>query len=227
MSTRRTSISAFLDTSAFIPLLDEANVLHAKLVQHLSAAKAFVGIDTVVLSEFLVGMADAFEREAIAEKCTRQFRVYSFDTQTAVVCAELFKILKGKGQIPKTPTKRQLTKVDVMIMHPRLYLGPASLFLRTDTLPTILHYFRSLFVGVHFRHSFAPATFHPWLFKRICQILMVLTNRFLESKSRLSTGTGTRRRWTCRRLRDGSSRRSTNLQDIILPIGMGIEITVG
>lgn len=131
MSTRRTSISAFLDTSAFIPLLDEANVLHAKLVQHLSAAKAFVGIDTVVLSEFLVGMADAFEREAVAEKCTRQFRVYSFDTQTAVVCAELFKILKGKGQIPKTPTKRQLTKVDVMIMASAIVSG-ASEFIFED-----------------------------------------------------------------------------------------------
>ena len=111
MPTRRTTISVFLDTSAFIPLLDENNLLHTKLVQHLSTAKAFVGIDTIVLSEFLVGMADVSEREAVAEKCTKQFRVCSFDTQTAVVCAELFKILKGKGQISKTPTKRQLTRL--------------------------------------------------------------------------------------------------------------------
>lgn len=116
MSVRRTSASVFLDTSAFIPLLDEDNALHAKLVQHLYALKAFIDIDTVVLSEFLVGLADVSERKAVAEKCSKQFRVYSFDTRTAVVCAELFKILKAKGQIPKTPTRRQLTKVDVMIM---------------------------------------------------------------------------------------------------------------
>ena len=67
MPTRRTTISVFLDTSAFIPLLDENNLLHTKLVQHLSTAKAFVGIDTIVLSEFLVGMADVSEREAVAD----------------------------------------------------------------------------------------------------------------------------------------------------------------
>lgn len=131
MSTRRTLISAFLDTSAFIPLLDEDNGLHARLVQHLSVPGAFVGIDTVVLSEFLVGMANAAEREAVAEKCARQFRVYSFDAQTAVVCAELFRILKGKGQVPKTPTRRQLTKVDVMIMASAIVSG-ASEFVFED-----------------------------------------------------------------------------------------------
>lgn len=131
MSTRRTLISAFLDTSAFIPLLDEDNGLHARLVQHLSASGAFVGIDTVVLSEFLVGMANAAERAPVAEKCARQFRVYSFDAQTAVVCAELFRILKGKGQVPKTPTRRQLTKVDVMIMASAIVSG-ASEFVFED-----------------------------------------------------------------------------------------------
>lgn len=141
MPTRRTTISVFLDTSAFIPLLDENNLLHTKLVQHLSMAKAFVGIDTIVLSEFLVGMADVSEREAVAEKCTKQFRVCSFDTQTAVVCAELFKILKGKGQISKTPTKRQLTKVDIMIMASAIVSG-ASEFIFEDghfaNYPTLL-----------------------------------------------------------------------------------------
>ncbi len=131
MSVRRTAVSVFLDASAFIPLLDEDNVLHAKLMQHLSSAKAFVGIDTVVLSEFLAGLADASARESVAEKCTKQFRVYSFDTQTAVVCAELFRILKAKGQIPKTPTKRQLTKVDVMIMASAIVSG-ASEFIFED-----------------------------------------------------------------------------------------------
>lgn len=33
----------------------------------VSTAKAFVGIDTIVLSEFLVGMADVSEREAVAD----------------------------------------------------------------------------------------------------------------------------------------------------------------
>ena len=141
MPTRRTTISVFLDTSAFIPLLDENNLLHTKQVQHLSTAKAFVGIDTIVLSEFLVGMADVSEREAVAEKCTKQFRVCSFDTQTAVVCAELFKILKGKGQISKTPTKRQLTKVDIMIMASAIVSG-ANEFIFEDghfaNYPTLL-----------------------------------------------------------------------------------------
>ncbi len=141
MPTRRTTISVFLDTSAFIPLLDENNLLHTKLVQHLSTAKAFVGIDTIVLSEFLAGMADVSEREAVAEKCTKQFRVCSFDTQTAVVCAELFKILKGKGQISKTPTKRQLTKVDIMIMASAIVSG-ANEFIFEDghfaNYPTLL-----------------------------------------------------------------------------------------
>jgi len=126
MSVRRTSVSVFLDTSAFIPLLDEGNVLHSKLMQHLSSTKAFVGIDTVVLSEFLAGLADAADRESAVEQCTKQFRVYSFDTQTAVVCAELFNILKAKGQIPKTPTKRQLTKVDVMIMASAIVSGTSE-----------------------------------------------------------------------------------------------------
>ena len=141
MSTRRNSTSVFLDTSAFIPLLDEDNVLHAKLVQHLSVKKAFVGIDTVVLSEFLVGLVDASERETVAEKCAKQFRVYSFDMQTAVVCAELFRILKAKGQIPKTPSKRQVTKVDVMIMASAIVSG-ASEFVFEDghfaNYPTLL-----------------------------------------------------------------------------------------
>ena len=39
--------------------------------------------------------------------------------------------LKGKGQIPKTPTKRQLTKVDVMIMASAIVSG-ASEFIFED-----------------------------------------------------------------------------------------------
>ncbi len=131
MSTRKTSTSVFFDTSAFIPLLDEDNVLHAKILQHLSEGKAFISIDTVVLSEFLAGLADASERETVAEKCSKQFRVHSFDMQTALVCAELFRILKAKGQIPKTPTKRQLTKIDVMIMASAIVSG-ASEFVFED-----------------------------------------------------------------------------------------------
>lgn len=131
MPVHRTSISVFLDTSAFIPLLDEANVLHAKLVQHMSSMKAFVGIDTIVLSEFLTGLADESGREVVAEKCAKQFRVYAFDAQTSIVCAELFRILKAKGQIPKASTKRQLTKVDVMIMASAIVSG-ASEFIFED-----------------------------------------------------------------------------------------------
>lgn len=131
MSMRKTSISVFLDTSAFIPLLDKTNMFHAKLMQHMSAVKALVGIDTIVLSEFLAGLADVSKREVVAEKCAKQFRIYSFDTQAAVVCAELFEILKAKGQIPKTPTKRQLTKVDVMIMASAIVSG-ASEFIFED-----------------------------------------------------------------------------------------------
>ena len=123
MSMRRNSASAFLDTSAFIPLLDEHNALHAKLHQHLSAANALVGIDTIVLSEFLAGLDDATSLEAVAEKCAKQFRVHSFDMQSAIVCAKLFRILKANGQIPKTPTRRQLTKVDIMVMASAIVSG--------------------------------------------------------------------------------------------------------
>lgn len=127
MATRRTSTLAFLDTSAFIPLLDSDNALHAKLVQHLSAEKAFVGIDTIVLSEYLAGIAEESERVVVAEQCAKQFRVHPFNTQTAIVCAELFRMLKAKGQIPKTQSKRQLTKVDVMIMASVIVSGAKEL----------------------------------------------------------------------------------------------------
>ena len=122
-SVRKTNVSAFLDTSAFIPLLDKTNALHVRLVRHVSATRILVGIDTVVLSEFLAGLADTTVRETAAETCAKQFRVHSFNAQTAIVCAELFGILKAKGQIPKTPTKRQLTKVDVMVMASAIVSG--------------------------------------------------------------------------------------------------------
>lgn len=113
----------FLDSSAFFPLLERDNPLHARLMQHILGKKAVVCIDTIVLSEYLVGIADSSRAEEIAENFAKQFRIHSFDARTAVVCAELFKILKAKGQIPKKPTDRQLKKVDVMIMASAIVSG--------------------------------------------------------------------------------------------------------
>lgn len=123
MASRKFSSLSFLDTSSLIPLLDTNRQYHDRLVQHLTHEKSFVCIDTVVLSEFLVGLGDNPDRENIVEKCTKQFRVHSFDARTAVVCAEIFKVLKSKGQIPRSSTDRQITKVDIMIMASSIVCG--------------------------------------------------------------------------------------------------------
>lgn len=123
MTGRKAVTSVFLDSSAFIPLIDCDNVWHARLLQHIKDRDAFVSIDTVVLSEYLVGVADSLLAEETALKFARQFRIHSFDARTALVCAELFKVLKAKGQIPKKPTDRQLKKVDVMILASAIVAG--------------------------------------------------------------------------------------------------------
>lgn len=116
MSNRKATCLVFLDTSAFVPLLDSQNDLNARLVQHLKSLNASVEIDAIVLSEYLVGVTDGVDKDALIDTCTRQFRVPSFDAVAAKLCAELFKILKSKGQIPKASSERQITKVDIMIM---------------------------------------------------------------------------------------------------------------
>lgn len=116
MSTRKPSTSVFLDTSAFIPMLLGSHKLHRKLHQHLKSINASIGIDAVVLSEYLVGLNDSVDKDKLIETLTKEFKVSSFDPRVAKVCAELFRILKAKGLIPSTPTERQITKVDIMIM---------------------------------------------------------------------------------------------------------------
>lgn len=123
MTGRKTSTSVFLDSSAFIPMLNRGTPLSDRLVQHLEDINASVCIDTVVLSEYLVVFADSSLAEETTQKLTRQFRIHSFDARSALVCAELFKLLKAKGQIPKTPTDKQLTKVDVMILASAIVAG--------------------------------------------------------------------------------------------------------
>ena len=116
MSNRKASSLIFLDTSAFVPLLDCQHPLNSRLIQHLKSRNASVEIDAIVLSEFLVGVGSDVDKDVLIDKYTRQFRVPSFDAAAAKVCAELFKLLKSKGQIPKSATDRQITKVDIMIM---------------------------------------------------------------------------------------------------------------
>lgn len=116
MSNHKVKCLIFLDTSAFVPLLDSQNSLNARIVQHLKSQNACIAIDSIVLSEYLAGVADNIDKDALVDKCSRQFQITSFDTVAAKVCAELFKILKSKGQIPRASTERQITKVDIMIM---------------------------------------------------------------------------------------------------------------
>jgi predicted nucleic acid-binding protein len=131
MTARKTSSTAFFDTSAFIPLLDPEKSLHARILQHVNERDAFVSIDTVVLSEFLVGIPDASAADAFVKSCTKQFRIHTFDIQTASVCAALFQVLKAKGQVPRTQADRQLTKVDAMVLASAIVSG-ADEFLFED-----------------------------------------------------------------------------------------------
>lgn len=117
MSARKFVQSAYLDSSAFIPLIDASNSLHNKIVNHLKETQLFPGIDTVVLSEVLAGVDGSVDRDELVEIYTRQFRVPSFDAQAAKVSAEIFRLLKSAGQIPRGKgMERQVTKADIMIV---------------------------------------------------------------------------------------------------------------
>lgn len=116
MSSRKISNTALLDTSAFIPLLDPDNPFNERLANHLKQTNALLCIDTIVLSEFLVKDDNGSDLDALADKFTKQFRVFSFDARTAVVCSRIFSILKSRGQVPRAGTARQITKVDIMVV---------------------------------------------------------------------------------------------------------------
>lgn len=116
MSSRKPIGSIYLDSSAFIPLLEASHALHNKAVAYVKATGALLGIDAVVLSEVLAGCDPGIDRDALAERYTRQFRVPSFDARAARVCSELFRILKAAGQIPPKGQERQITKADLMIL---------------------------------------------------------------------------------------------------------------
>lgn len=116
MSARKPIGSIYLDSSAFIPLLETTHTLHNKAVVYLKTRGALPSIDAVVLSEVLAGCDPSIDRDALAEKYTKQFRVPSFDARAARVCSELFRILKAAGQIPSKKQERQITKADLMIL---------------------------------------------------------------------------------------------------------------
>ena len=117
MATVKPSTTIFLDSSALIPLLESTHVHHQRLVQYLKSQNASrtTYIDAVVLSEYLVGADAKANRDEIVKELTRQFNVVSFDSVSAKVCSELFRVLDAKGQVPKAKSKRQIAKADLMI----------------------------------------------------------------------------------------------------------------
>ncbi len=146
MATRKINTTVFLESSALIPMLDSGNAIQARILAHLKTMNAHVGIDTVVLSEYLAGLDESTDKAEVVERLSKQFRVYSFDAHTAIVCAEVFRILKAKGQIPKAKSERQITKADIMIMASAIVSGSAE-FIYNDGhfssypkfLPTVIH----------------------------------------------------------------------------------------
>lgn len=131
MATRKTQMSVFVESSALIPMLDSENALQKRIVAHLSAQNALISIDTVVLSEYLAGLGESVDKSEVVERLSRQFRVHTFDAHSATVCAEVFKTLKDKGQIPRNRSERQITKADIMIMASAIVSGAAE-FLFND-----------------------------------------------------------------------------------------------
>ena len=123
MATRKTQTTVFLESSVLIPLLESGNPVHSRVLSHLTSQNALVAIDTIVLSEYLAGLNDSIDKNEVVERFARQFRVHTFDASTAIVCAELFRILKSKGMIPKQKSDRQVTKADIMIMASAIVSG--------------------------------------------------------------------------------------------------------
>ena len=123
MATRKTQTSVFLESSVLIPLLESGNPLQSRILSHLTKQNASVAIDTIVLSEYLAGLNDSIDKNAVVERFAKQFRVHTFDASTAIVCAELFRMLKSKGMIPKQKSDRQVTKADIMIMASAIVSG--------------------------------------------------------------------------------------------------------
>ena len=116
MSARKAIGSIHFDSSAFIPLVTSSYPSHGKILAYVRNVNADLSIDTVVLSEVLAGSNLSGDRELLARKYSKQFRVFPFDTRASVVCAELFRTLKDAGQIPRPKTERQITKADLMIL---------------------------------------------------------------------------------------------------------------
>lgn len=123
MATRKTKTSVFLESSVLIPLLESTHPLQSRILSHLTNQNAAVAIDTVVLSEYLAGLNESINKNEVVERFAKQFRVHTFDASTAIVCAELFSILKSKGMIPKQKSDRQVTKADIMIMASAIASG--------------------------------------------------------------------------------------------------------
>ena len=79
-------------------------------------------IDAVVLSEFLV-VPTQEGAEAFLKSCRKQFLIHPFDVLASRICAELFKLLLDKSQVPRPQTDRQTTKVDAMILSSAIAAG--------------------------------------------------------------------------------------------------------
>ena len=131
MSARKPAASVFLDSSAFIPLIDETHAQHTRVTRYIEATTALPAIDAIVLSEVSAGIGDGVDKDALVELYTRQFRVPSFDVRAAKVCSELFRILKSAGQIHRKGEERQVTKADLLILSNAIVNG-ASAFLYED-----------------------------------------------------------------------------------------------
>ena len=123
MSSSKPQKVVFVETSALIPMLGQESTIQARILQYIKTGKATVCIDTIVLSEFLAGTDKSEDKNEITERLSKQFRINTFDTHTAMVCSEIFRILKSKGQIPKPKSKRQITKADIMIMASAIVSG--------------------------------------------------------------------------------------------------------
>lgn len=127
MASGKPQKSVFIETSALIPMLEQDSVIQRRVLQYLKTGKALVCMDTVVVSEYLAGVDESIDKNAVVERMSKQFRIHTFDAHTAIVCAEMFRILKSKGLIPKTKSKRQITKADIMIMASATVSGAAEL----------------------------------------------------------------------------------------------------
>lgn len=123
MAARKTQTAVFLESSVLIPLLESGNSLQPRILSHLTSQNAAVAIDTVVLSEYLAGLDQTIDKNDVVERLAKQFRIHTFDASTAIVCAELFRLLKSKGMIPKQKSDRQVTKADIMIMASAIVSG--------------------------------------------------------------------------------------------------------